>query len=253
MTSRCPTPATLPAGRDCGRKLNGSTARRTSRCRYRPKYNGLFELCQVLRGTEQMLTDMVLEPEFAEALFWKIEEGLKALYLAQLDAVGEFVEWVELGDDLGTQSGPLISPATYRSLLKPVHADLIRAIKAHSPNVRIMYHTCGSIRRFLPDLIEIGVDILNPLQVAAKGMDLAAIKEQFGDRLTFLGGVDAQHVLPAGKSDDVWEEVCLRIRQLAPGGGYILAPSHNIGDDVPLDNILAFFEAWRAYGAYPVQ
>ena len=160
----------------------------------------------MLRGTEQLLTDMVLEPEFAEALFWKVEEGLKALYLAQLDAVGEFVEWVEMGDDLGTQAGPLISPATYRSLLKPVHADLIRAIKAHSPNVRVMYHTCGSIRRFLPDLVEIGVDILNPIQVAAKGMDPAVIKAEFGDRLCFLGGVDAQHLLPAGRPDEVREE-----------------------------------------------
>jgi uroporphyrinogen decarboxylase len=220
---------------------------------YRPKYSGLFELSQILRGTEQLLTDMVLQPEFAEALFWKVEEGLKALYLAQLDAVGEFVEWVEMGDDLGTQAGPLISPATYRALLKPAHADLIRAIKTHSPNVRVMYHTCGSIRRFLPDLIEIGVDILNPIQVAAKGMDPAAIKAEFGDRLCFLGGVDAQHLLPAGRPEEVREEIRLRIRQMAPGGGYILAPSHNIGDDVPLENILAFFEAWRDYAAYPLQ
>ena len=220
---------------------------------YRPKYNGLFELSQVLRGTEQLLTDMVLQPEFAEALFWRVGAGLKALYLAQLDAVGEFVEWVEMGDDLGTQAGPLISPAIYRSLLKPVHADLIRAIKAHSPNVRVMYHTCGAIRRFLPDLIEIGVDILNPIQVAAKGMDPAAIKAEAGDRLCFLGGVDAQHLLPSGRPEQVREEVCRRIRELGPGGGYILAPSHNIGDDVPLENILAFFDAACAYGAYPLQ
>jgi uroporphyrinogen decarboxylase len=220
---------------------------------YRPKYNGLFELCQVLRGTEQLLTDMVLQPEFAEALFWKVGAGLKALYLAQLAAVGEFVEWVEMGDDLGTQAGPLISPATYRSLLKPVHADLIKAIKTHSPNVRVMYHTCGSIRRFLPDLIEIGVDILNPVQVAAKGMDPAVIKAEFGDRLSFLGGVDAQHLLPAGRPEEVREEVCRRMRELGPGGGYILAPSHNIGDDVTVENILAFFDAWRTYGAYPLQ
>ncbi len=219
---------------------------------YRPKYNGLFELCQVLRGTEQLLTDMVLQPEFAEALFWRVEEGLKALYLAQLDAVGDFVEWVEMGDDLGTQGGPLISPATYRALLKPAHADLIRAIKAHSPRVRVMYHTCGSIRRFLPDLVEIGVDILNPIQVAAKGMDPAIIKAEYGDRLCFLGGVDAQHLLPAGRPDEVREEVRVRIEQLGPGGGYILAPSHNIGDDVPLENILAFFDGWRTYGAYPL-
>ncbi len=220
---------------------------------YRPKYNGLFELCQVLRGTERLFTDMVLQPDFVEALFWRVGAGLKALYLAQLDAVGEFVEWVEMGDDLGSQAGPLISPATYRSLLKPVHADLIRAIKAHSPTVRVMYHTCGAIRRFLPDLIEIGVDILNPIQVAAKGMDPALIKAEAGDRLCFLGGVDAQHLLPAGRPAEVRDEVHRRIQELGPGGGYILAPSHNIGDDVPLENILAFFDAAREYGPYPLQ
>ncbi len=220
---------------------------------YRPKYNGLFELAQVLRGTEKLLTDMVLQPEFVEALFWRIGAGLKALYLAQLDAVGEFIEWVEMGDDLGTQAGPLISPATYRSLLKPVHADLINAIKNHSPHVLVMYHTCGAVRRFLPDLVEIGVDILNPIQVAARGMDPAAIKAEWGDQLSFLGGVDAQHILPAGRPAEVREEVRRRICELGRGGGYILAPSHNIGDDVPLENILAFFEAWREFGHYPLQ
>ncbi len=115
-----------------------------------------------------------------------------------------------------------------------------------------MYHTCGSIRRFLPDLVEIGVDILNPIQVAAKGMDPAIIKAEFGDRLCFLGGVDAQHLLPAGRPDEVRDEVRLRIAQLGPGGGYILAPSHNIGDDVPLDNIWRSSTHGAAYGAYPL-
>lgn len=219
---------------------------------YRPKYNGLFELCQVLRGTERLLSDMVLNPAFVEALFWKVGEVLKGFYKAQLDTVGDFIEWVEVGDDLGSQSGPLISPAMYRTLLKPVHADLIQSIKSHPSQVRVMYHSCGAIRRFIPDIIDIGADILHPLQVAAKGIVPAEIKAEFGDRLSFLGGVDAQHTLPEGTPEQVAAEVKQRIEELGPGGGYVLAPSHNMGDDVPLENILAFMEAARAYGTYPL-
>ena len=219
---------------------------------YRPTYNGLFELCQTLRGTERFFMDMAQQPAFAEALFWKVGEVFKGLYRAQLDAVGDFVEWVELGDDLGSQSGPIISPAMYRSLLKPVHADVISSIKRHAPKVKVMYHTCGAVRRFLPDLVDIGADILNPIQVAAKGMVPAEIKAEFGDRLCFLGGVDSQHLLREGTPGQVTAEVQQRLRELGPGGGYVLAPSHNIGDDVPLENVLAFFDAARDYCAYPL-
>jgi uroporphyrinogen decarboxylase len=219
---------------------------------YRPKYNGLFELCQVLRGTQKMLMDLILNPDFAEALFWKVGEVLKGFYLAQLDAVGDYVEWVEVGDDLGAQGGPLISPDTYRALLKPVHADLIRTIKSHPSGVRVMYHSCGSIRRFLADFVEIGVDILNPIQTAARGMNPAEIKAEVGDRLCFLGGVDAQHTLRIGTPGEVSAEVRQRIQEMGHGGGYILAPSHNMGDDAPLENILAFFDAARRFGDYPL-
>lgn len=218
---------------------------------YRPKYNGLFELCQVLRGTEKLLMDMVLNPQFVEALFWKVGEVLKGFYAAQLDAVGEYIEWVEMGDDLGSQAAPLISPAMYRSLLKPVHADLIQSIKHHPAGVRVMYHSCGAMRRFIPDLIEIGIDILHPIQVAAAGMVPAEIKAEFGDQLCFLGGVDAQHTLQSNPKE-VRAEVRQRIEEMGTGGGYILAPSHNMGDDVPLENILAFFDAASEYGVYPL-
>jgi uroporphyrinogen decarboxylase len=219
---------------------------------YRPKYNGLFELCQVLRGTEKLLMDMALNPAFVEALFWKVGEVLKEFYRAQLDTVGAYVEWVEVGDDLGGQNGPLISPKMYRQLLKPVHADLIQCIRSHPSGVKVMYHTCGSIMPFIPDLIDIGVDILHPIQVAARNMDPARIKAEFGSRLCLLGGVDAQHTLRVGTPQQVAEEVYLRIQQMGRGGGYVLAPSHNMGDDVPLGNILTFFAAAKQYGAYPM-
>ncbi|NQS91668.1 MAG: hypothetical protein HQ574_04600, partial [Chloroflexi bacterium] len=174
---------------------------------YRPTYNGLFELCQVLRGTENMLMDLSLNPEFAKALFWKVGEVFKGFYQAQLDTVGEFIEWVELGDDLGGQNGPLISPKMYRDLLKPVHADVIKSIKSHPSKPKVMYHSCGSIKIFIPDFIEMGVDILNPIQVAAKGIVPVEIKNEFGSDLSFLGGVDSQHLMPTGTPEQVFDEV----------------------------------------------
>ena len=113
-------------------------------------------------------------------------------------------------------------------------------------------HSCGAIRRFLTDFVEIGVDILNPIQVAAKGMIPAEIKAEVGNQISFLGGVDSQHVLPEGTPAQVKSEVQQRIHEMGHGGGYILSPSHNIGDDVPLENILAFFGAGRDYGVYPL-
>ncbi len=218
---------------------------------YRPVMLGVFEIAQQLRGMVNLLEDMALRPEFAEALFWKVQQVVKDFYFVQLEAVGEFVEWVEVLDDLGSQRGPLISPAMYRSLLKPVHADLIRSIKRHTPGMRVMYHSCGGVRAFIPDFIDNGVDILNPIQVAASGMDPAALKAEFGDRLCFLGGVDSQHTMQT-TPEAVRAEVKRRLREMGPGGGYILAPSHNIGDDVPMENILAFFEAGRQHGRYPL-
>jgi uroporphyrinogen decarboxylase len=219
---------------------------------YRPTYNGLFELCQILRGTENMLMDLALNPEFAEALFWKVGEIFKGFYQAQLDAVGDYIEWVEIGDDLGGQNGPLISPKMYRELLKPIHADVIKSIKEHPSNPKVMYHSCGSIKVFIPDFIELGVDILNPIQVAAKGIVPSEIKKEFGNELCFLGGVDSQHLMPTGTPQQVSEQVKRRIQEMGVGGGYVLAPSHNIGDDVPLENILAFFEGANDFGTYPI-
>ena len=116
-----------------------------------------------------------------------------------------------------------------------------------------MYHSCGSIKVFIPDFIDMGVDILNPIQVAAKDIIPSEIKKEFGDKLSFLGGVDSQHLMPTGSPQQVADQVKQRIREMGPGGGYVLAPSHNIGDDVPLENILAFFESAEMFGTYPLQ
>jgi len=202
----------------------------------------LFERAWYLRGFENFMMDLVTDERFAKALLDRLLE----LRLAQLgdflDAVGEFIHVMRLGDDIGQQGGPLISPPLYRRLVKPRHREIIRFVKART-DARIFYHSCGSVVEFVPDLIEIGVDILNPIQVSAKGMDPARLKAEYGDRLCFWGGVDTQHVLPQGTPEEASREARLRIRQLGAGGGYVLNAVHNIQADVPPENVIALYAA----------
>jgi len=202
----------------------------------------LFERAWYLRGFENFMMDLVTNERFAVALLDRLLE----LRLAQLgdflDAVGEFIHVMRLGDDIGQQGGPLISPPLYRRLVKPRHREIIRFVKART-DARIFYHSCGSVVEFVPDLIEIGVDILNPIQVSAKDMDPARLKAEYGDRLCFWGGVDTQHVLPQGTPEEVSREARLRIRQLGAGGGYVLNAVHNIQADVPPENVIALYAA----------
>lgn len=202
----------------------------------------LFERAWYLRGFENFMMDLVTDERFAVALLDRLLE----LRLAQLgdflDAVGEFIHVMRLGDDIGQQGGPLISPPLYRRLVKPRHREIIRFVKART-DARIFYHSCGSVVEFVPDLIEIGVDILNPIQVSAKGMDPARLKAEYGDRLCFWGGVDTQQVLPHGTPEEVSREARLRIGQLGAGGGYVLDAVHNIQADVPPENVIALYAA----------
>ncbi len=196
---------------------------------------------------EKLLTDLVLDRGFVEGLFAKLAEIQAEFYRAYLAVVGPYVQIVELADDLGSQSGPLIAPRHYRALLQDKHAYLVRTIKQAAPQAKVMLHSCGSVRAFIPDFIAAGIDILNPVQPLAKGMDPAGLKAEFGSEIAFLGGVDVQQTM-RGPVEGVRDEVRRRIEELGQGGGFILAPSHNFGDDVPLENILAFFEAARQYG-----
>jgi uroporphyrinogen decarboxylase len=211
---------------------------------YRPLYSGIFELAQMLRGTEKLLIELLTETELVEALFERLTDVQISFYDVLLDAVGEYLQIVEYADDLGTQSAPLISPKTYRALIKPCHVRIIDSIRAKAPHVKIMLHSCGSVRKFIPDFIEAGFDMLNPIQTAAGGMEPAELKAEFGNGLVFLGGVDVQQKM-RGSAETVREEVRSLIQAMGKGGGYVLAPSHNFGDDVPLKNILAFFEVDR--------
>lgn len=215
-------------------------------------FTGLFEQALWLRGFENFFCDLVQNVAFAEALLDKICE-LKMRYWAKaLEAVGPNVMIVSEADDLATQTGLLCSPSLYRKLIKPRHARLFGFIKqrAQAP-VKIFFHSCGAVAPLVPDLIEAGIDILNPVQVSARGMDTRQLKRQFGDALVFYGGgVDTQHVLPHGTPQQVRDEVRRRLDDLAPGGGFIFAAVHNIQADVPPENILAMWEALQEFGLY---
>lgn len=212
---------------------------------------GVFEFPQYLRGMEAFLIDLLIHPEFADGLMERITEILIEAYSRMLDKVGPYVQVVSVCDDLATQLGPMISPQLYRQRIKPHQRRLIEAIRAHS-NAYVLYHGCGATREFLPDLIEIGVDIFNPVQVGARGLgDTADLKRTFGRDLAFWGGAcDTQNVLPFGTPDRVREETRRRLDDLMPGGGFVAAPIHNIQDGVPPENIMAMYETIHEYGVY---
>jgi uroporphyrinogen decarboxylase len=217
-----------------------------------PAFNSVWERAYFLCGFERMLEGLLAEPEFVHGVFRKITDILLASLGIYLEQVGELIEVVKIGDDLGGQENCLISPAAYRRMIKPYHQEIFEFIHTHS-QARAFLHTCGCVVKLLPDLIAAGVEILNPVQVSARGMDTQALKTQFGDRLTFWGAIDTQHVLPHGSPQEVEAEVRQRITDLAPGGGYVLASVHNIQADVPAENVLAMFRAARQVGGYPVQ
>ncbi|MBX7237062.1 MAG: hypothetical protein K1X65_21950 [Caldilineales bacterium] len=211
-----------------------------------------FEQSYLLRGVEQWLLDLAADPDFALALMRKTTDLMKAAVIQLLEEVGDAIDVLITGDDLGTQNSTLISPAMYRRLIKPFHIELMSEIKRRT-RAKVFYHSDGNIISLLPDLIEIGVDLLNPVQVNAGDMgDTARLKREFGDRLSFCGAIDTGWVLPNGAPDDVRAEVRRRIKDLAPGGGYILASVHCIQPDVPLANVIAMLDEARRVGRYPL-
>ncbi|MBP8108133.1 MAG: hypothetical protein KBG20_13955 [Caldilineaceae bacterium] len=211
-----------------------------------------FEQSYMLRGVEQWMYDLAGDPDFALALMRKITDLQKASVIKLLDEAGDFIDVLVMGDDLGSQTSTLISPKMYRQLVKPFHVELMAEIKQRT-KAKIFYHSDGNIYSLLPDLIEIGVDLLNPVQVNAGDMgDTARLKREFGDRLSFCGTIDTGWVLPFGTPDDVRAEVRRRIKDLAPGGGYILASVHCIQPDVPLENVIAMLDEAKVAGKYPL-
>ena len=168
-----------------------------------------------------------------------------------LQEVGPYADVVVTGDDLSHQGGLTYSPEMYRRLFKPRHRAIIRFLKEHAGEAKILYHCCGAAEPLLGDLIEIGVDAYNPVQVSAKGMDdTKKLKALYGRDLTFWGGIDTQRVLPFGTREEVRAEGRRRIEDLAPGGGFVLAAVHNLRPEVKPENIVALFETALEYGKY---
>jgi uroporphyrinogen decarboxylase len=216
-----------------------------------PTFNSVWERAYLLCGYARMLEGLVAEPEFVHAVFRKITDIVLIQMRQFLALAGSTLEVVKIGDDLGGQQNCLMSPATYRKTIKPYHQEIFNCIHQNSP-AKVFLHTCGAVVKMLPDLIEAGVEILNPVQVSAKGMDTAILKQDFGSHLTFWGAIDTQWVLPHGTQEDVKAEVRHRIQDLGPGGGYVVAPVHNVQADVPAENVIAMYQAALEYGRYPL-
>lgn len=217
-----------------------------------PGFNGVWERACYLCGFERMFSSLVLEPEFVHALLRRLTT-LSVVALGRfLELAGPYIQVIKMGDDLGSQQGPLMSPRLYRGLIKPYHAELFGFVHQRTA-ARVFLHTCGSVYRLLPDLVDVGVDILNPVQVSAAEMDTRRLKAEFGDRLSFWGAIDTQHILPYGTPEDVACEVERRIADLGPGGGYVLASVHNVQADVPVENLLTMYRHARTVGRYPLK
>ncbi len=211
----------------------------------------IFEQSWYLRGMTEFFMDLVDNKEFAHALMLKITEIRKQNAEYFLREVGEYLDVFQLADDLAMQNGPYMSPDLYREMIKPYQVDLFEFVKSLT-SAKIYYHSCGSITRLLDDLIEVGVDILNPVQVTAENMETNQLKQRFGNRLSFWGAMDTTEILPNATTDDVQNEVRRVIHDLAPGGGFVLSSVHNLQPDIPPENILAMFEAAALYGKYPL-
>jgi uroporphyrinogen decarboxylase len=211
---------------------------------------GIFELLTWLRGYEDAYADWGSNSPIAAKLMDRVLE-MQLKYLEKgLSVVGDVIDVAQIADDVAGQYSLLISPRSYRRLLKPLHKQLCDYIHSHS-NAKVFMHSCGAIRDILPDLIEIGVDIINPVQVSAARMDSAELKREFGKDIVFWGGgVDTQRVLGTGTPDEVRAEVKRRVEDFKPGGGFVFNTVHNIQGNVPAENLIAMWEAVREYGTY---
>jgi uroporphyrinogen decarboxylase len=204
-----------------------------------------------MRGYDQFFMDLVIDKPFAEAMMDKILATLKEMWSRYMEEVGPYVQLVYLTDDLGSQSSLLISPKLFREMLKPRMKELHDHIKSLA-DVKLMFHSDGAVLPLIDDFLDMNVDILNPIQTSVKGLeDTYALKESYGDRLSFHGAIDVQQMLPNANTEELEQEIARRIYDLGRNGGYILAPCHNIGHDIPPENVVTLFEKARQLGRDP--
>ncbi len=210
----------------------------------------VIERGQFLRGWDQFMMDMALNPEFTHALLDKLTKYHLANLKRYLEAVGDYIQIISMGDDMGTQSASQLSPAMYREFIKPCHTALYQYAREHS-DAAVFLHCCGSIYNLIPDLIEAGVQILNPVQISAADMDPKRLKEEFGDKLVFWGGgCDTQTVLPTATPDQVRAHVRERMEIFKPRGGFVFNQIHNVQADAPPENVVAMLDAAYEFAAY---
>lgn len=210
-----------------------------------------FLAYSLLSGYDKWFMDMKLNPKFYFALSDKLLEVGFGIVESFIAAVGKYIDIVATYDDMGTQEGLFCSRKDYIKFIRPYEKQMIEHIKKYT-DAKIYRHSCGSVYEIIPDFIEIGVEILNPVQPLAKNMEPWRLKKEFGKNITFFGGIDVQRLLPYGKPEEIKKAVKETIQVYAPGGGYILGPSHNIEPDTPVENIVAMYEAALEYGNYPL-
>ena len=211
---------------------------------------GIFEQAWKLVGFEDALMAMLTDRAFAERLLDAVTDAYIEAAMGYLDQVGEYLQVFTFADDICSQDSWIVSPKFYAALVKPRQRRLLDAVKRKT-NAKIFYHGCGAVFDLIPHLIDIGVDIINPVQVSAAGMDTQRLKAAYGRDIVFWGGgVDTQHVLPFGTPQQVADEVKRRIDDLAPGGGFVFAAVHNIQALVPPENVVAAFDTAAEYGRY---
>ncbi len=215
-----------------------------------------FTQAMFMRGMHQWLMDLALNPTFASVLLDKLADISASLNEAGLEACGRYLTLLRFsGDDLGSQRGTLISPETFREIIKPAlrkqYTRSKEAFRKQNPKGKIFNHSCGDVFEIIPDYIDIGLDVLNNLQPVGS-MNHKTIKKLYGRKLSFHGGIDVQKTLPFNSADDVYQEAKKCIQTLGPGGGYILAPTIHVQGDVPPENIIAMRDAVRDCGRYPL-
>ena len=210
----------------------------------------VYETCWYMRGLENHFIDMIEQPEILETLLDRTLDFWLGWFELYLKEVGGLLDVVMIGDDLAGQDGALFSPRIYGTLVKPRQKRLVQFIKERT-RAKVWYHSCGAVATFIPDLLDSGIDVLNPVQISARGMDPALLKAWWGRRLSFWGGgVDTQRVLPRGTPEEVRENVRRNLEVFKPGGGYVFNGVHNIQADVPPENILAMYDAAFEFGRY---
>jgi len=218
----------------------------------------ILEQASFLRGFETWLMDLVLYPDFARELLERIADIQIEMDRRGIQAAGKYLSIFKAsGDDLGMQDRPLFSPLVWDQILRPVLARRWKAARqaldqSGASHVKLMFHSDGAIRPFLPDMIADGIQVLDPVQTSAKGMEICGLKEDFGPSLVFHGGLDTQRLLPFGSPEEVKTETIRTLRVLGAGGGLILGPSHNVQPDVPPENLQAMCQAVQEAGHYPL-